>query len=93
MEKIIEKILESDLSLEDKKTLIMRVAYASHGIKRTIVPGLYLHTEFEGREINMELWSRLEDTYCYHGPTGYDVDKIFELMKKYALSDSCSKKL
>ena len=90
MELIRRIINDEELSPEDKIVLIEKVYNASHGMNRFVTSGLYLHPDKneETGEIDVQLWYRNVDEsgMTMHGPTNYNSDVIFEIMKKACLN-------
>lgn len=94
---IVAIMKNEELSNEQKLTLILKVANASHGIDRFVAPGFYLHTEekSEGKDIDMQLWYRNidENGATMHGPTNYDTNTILKIMEENCLDKSNHRKL
>ena len=93
MKELITRIIsDEELSVEDKSNLIEKIVKASHGMDRFIAPGFYLHTDYENiqktGDIDIQLWYRNveESGMTMHGPTYYDNNTIFEMMKQEYLS-------
>ena len=90
MELIRRIINDEELSPEDQIVLIEKVFNASHGRNRFVTSGLYLHPDKneETGEIDVQLWYRNVDEsgMTMHGPTNYNSDVIFEIMKKACLN-------
>lgn len=93
MNTIIDEIMNSELSNEDKTTLIKKVVYASHGINVTVAPGFYLRGERVEDEVDLSLWYRNvdEDGNLERGSTNYDAKQIVEFLIENCLTDKKTK--
>ena len=73
-EELIRNIIESELSEEEKISLLNNIM-----TKGRINEGLYLKKDEEG---NLECWFRNEDEYgtTDHGPTNYTAEQIVNVV-------------
>ena len=73
-EELIRTIIESELSDEEKVSLLNNIM-----TKGSINDGYYLKKDEEG---NLECWFRNEDEYgtTEHGPTNYNVEQVIDIV-------------